>query len=397
MEIDDFVVGLGYDYDDSGAKSYETSLDSIRTKTLQVGGVVAGAFGAFAAGAFGAGALALNFAQETDAIGKAATDIGVTANQIHALGVALQSSGGHAEDAVSQLREIASIREGFLTGDINKESLPLGFDTSAIFQAKDAFEAYLAIADQFSKIDNVDQRNAIAKTLGLSQSSRLFLNQDPENIRASIEEIQRVRSITDEMTANAAAFNDAVLLLKENVGSVADIIGNDLAKSFTGLAGRVNNFFNENREEIRQGAKDFVDSPARFVLERTPTPIPTGISDDDLFRFFDNIRSVFGDDEARSRLDAFQAKKDADADIEARAFFNSFIPDVSVANVAASLSASRSPSTTNQTVTRVDITDKTPIQVVVKLDGKVLDDHIERRELIKNAQILEAVTTPVDD
>lgn len=397
MKIDDFVVGLGFDYNDAGARAFQGGIDFLSRRALQLGGVIAGGF-AFNELTFG-------FAEDTDRIGKFSEALGVVPDQVRALGVALELSGGRAGEALGQLEQIAKIRQAFQSGKFDSAPALVGFDSGEILRANDALSAYLAISEQLSKVDNIDRRNEIANTLGLSQSSRLFLSQDPEAVRNTLESIRRIRPLTDEMTESAAKFKDAMLLLSENVGSISDQFANRLTKSLTNLADSSNEFFEKNRESIQKNISDFnfllsevvgnsVDFASNtFEMAQKINPV----SDDDFFQFIDNIRSVFGDDEAQKRLDTFQAKKDADADIEARAFFNSFIPDVSVANVAASLSASRSASSLPPTVTRVDITDKTPIQVVVKLDGKVLDDHIERRELIKNAQILEAVTTPVDD
>ena len=70
--ISSFLVGIGFDYDKKSAKQIEGGIDTIKSKALQLGAVVAGGFGLKS--------LTADFASSADMLGKFSQVFGVNAN-----------------------------------------------------------------------------------------------------------------------------------------------------------------------------------------------------------------------------------------------------------------------------------------------------------------------------
>ena len=96
--ISSLLVGLGFDVDQKGAKEFEGSIDSVKSKALQLGSVVAGGFGLKA--------LTADFASSRDMLGKFADTFGVLPNDVMAFGNALATEQGSLEGFMSQLENL---------------------------------------------------------------------------------------------------------------------------------------------------------------------------------------------------------------------------------------------------------------------------------------------------
>ncbi|MCE2029294.1 hypothetical protein [Sessilibacter corallicola] len=427
MKIDNFVIGLGYDYDNQGAKDAESGLDSLVGKAKGLGAVLAGAFTVN-----GLKNLAFDFAERNDDFGKFSETIGVSASGVSALDAALQGFNGAPGEAISQLRTIADLRQEILSGQYRDAADVLGLSTAPIREATNSLEAYLVIADQLSKFDNAERVNAITKALGLSEASQLFLASGSENVRSTIDYFQEVRPITDEMTKNAAAFNDAVLLLEQNVGAVSDIIGNNLANSLTGFIGDVNKFFDENREAIGEVANNPFKAYARSNITTPFLP-----SDDDVFSVFDHAAAFLGSETAKENLraqDLYEQSlenptiygglnySNGDFDdvpalaapevdpIEFSAVLNGHDPNETETldpNIMSDMvpgpealfqdiQAAQAPKIVIPEIVVKAVNDKVPIQNNIYLDGQqiktIIDTHIRQM----NAKVIEDIRSPVD-
>ncbi len=299
--IDNFLIGIGFNYDDSGAQRIQSSFGSIKSRALQLGAAVTGALSA--------NALTFGFAERTDEIGKFSQALGVVPGQVAALNLALRQFGGSEGEIFSQLEAVARLREGLLSGDVDQLSRAqaVGIDPSSITNAENAVEAYIAAISQLERFgEGSDQQRATVRALGLSQASQLLGNEGEEEVRAIVDRFAELRPVTEEMTRTAAEFNDAMLDLTTNIGRVADNISGPVLNSLTGFANSVSGFLVDNRESI----DDFVESPGRFYLENAPSsPIP--FSDYDLFRAVDFLLASLGNEEARLRREAFKSAEEA--------------------------------------------------------------------------------------
>ena len=240
--ITNFLVGIGIQFDNKGARQAASGIDSIKSKALQAGSVLAGAFGVKA--------LSTDFANATDSLGKFGETFGLTANDIMGFGNALAQEGGNLESFMSQIENIERLRAGLQVGDAGFISVAgrAGIDTGPLIEATTATEAYLALADQFQAMTQQQRLNA-ASALGLDEASIRLLSKGRSEVDATISKFQTIRPVTDEMTEGAAVFNRSWLETKQNIGSVVDVMGNELLPVLTDITDEINSWFDENRVE----------------------------------------------------------------------------------------------------------------------------------------------------
>ena len=241
--IQNFLVGVGYDYDEQGQNDISSGIDNIASRALQLGAVIAGAFGI--------NALTADFAQATDTLGKFGEVFNVVPDDVAGLGRALELEGGTFDSILSQLSNLERIRAAILTGDadIFARAGITGINASDVVNAENATEAYIALADQFANLSQQQRLNA-ASALGFDEASIRLLSQGSEAVRDIVAQQQRLRPITEEDTRIAAEFNDELQNAQTNVGALADSISRELVPRITEATSGFNQFIDANRELI---------------------------------------------------------------------------------------------------------------------------------------------------
>jgi hypothetical protein len=271
--ISSFLVGIGFDYDRKGADQIGSGIDSIKSKALQLGAVVAGAFGIKE--------LTFGFAQSKDMLGKFGEVFGVTADDVHAFGNALATEGGTLESFMAQLESIERARARIRVGDVGffAPAGKAGLNPNDIANAKNATDAYLGLADAFARM-NQQQRINAAEALGLDEASIRLLSQGRSAVESLVSKYQEIRPITKEMTESAAEFNRNLLESRENIGGIADAISSVLLPRINDASKSLNDWFGINRDEklktvtnITEGAAD----AAGFIVEN-PSIMIGGLS-----------------------------------------------------------------------------------------------------------------------
>lgn len=244
--LTNFLVGIGYDYDSKGEQQIGSGIDSIKSKALQLGAVVAGAFGIKS--------LTGDFAKANDSLGKFSQVFGVIPNDVAALGRALEHEGGSLESFMGQLEGIERFRAGLRVGDASMIAAAgiAGIDTAPIENAKDATEAYVLLGEQFAKLNQQERINA-ADALGLDEASIRLLSQGSDAIRAAMREQQVMRPVTAAMTEESARFNDEWQDVQTNIGGFADKISMTVTPAISDLMSGMNDWLGVNREFINQG------------------------------------------------------------------------------------------------------------------------------------------------
>ncbi len=239
--IQNFLIGIGFDFDKKGAKEVDGAIDGVKSKALQLGAVLAGSFGIKA--------LTADFAAAYDSIGKFSQVFGVVPNDVAALGRALEHEGGSLESFMQQLEGIERLRAGLLTGDASffEAAGRAGIDPSQIINARNATEAYIALADQFEQLNRQQRINA-ADALGLDEASIRLLAQGSDAVRDAMLAEQEMRPVTEEMTKAAKEFNDEFQDLFTNIGGFADNVSSDLVPAITDIVGGLNEWIAANRE-----------------------------------------------------------------------------------------------------------------------------------------------------
>ena len=241
--ISSFLVGIGFEYDRKSAQQIESGIDSIKSKALQLGAVVAGAFGLKE--------LTFGYVSEIDKLGKFGQVYSVAAEDVRSLGYALGESGGSLADAMSQLEKLERFRAVLLTGDASifaSFGIAKG-DANDIINAKDALEAYRLVAAQFERA-SPEERINMTDALGFDQSGLLLLSKGTGEVDRLLEKYRTIAPITKKMTDDAAEFTRQWTEAKANVGSFADAISKELLPVINDITKSVNSWFSTERMEI---------------------------------------------------------------------------------------------------------------------------------------------------
>lgn len=246
--IKNLLVGIGYDVDRQSFDAAEGSIDAIGKKALQVGGILAGAFGAKA--------LTADFAKSYDSLGKFSEVMGVLPGDVDAFGAALEAEGGSLQGFMSQLEDIISKRDRLRTGDYGwfEDAILAGFNPEALTSAANGIEAYLAIADQMQSMDATGRR-LVADALGLDDASVRLLSRGSEGVSALVQEMRDAKPVTLEMTQAAADFNYQLQMVQRNIKGIADVISAEGLPELSRFMENVNSLFSDNRDDIKGAAK----------------------------------------------------------------------------------------------------------------------------------------------
>lgn len=262
--ITNFLVGIGFDYDEGATKEIGSGIDSVKSKALQLGAVVAGAFGVKA--------LTADFADANDQLGKFSQVFNVTADDVSSFGRALAIEGGTVESFISQLEGLEKLRAGTKQGKFGFVAAAqlAGVDTAGFIEATNATEAYLALAEQFQGLSGQQRINAAA-AFGLDDASIRLLSRGREGVSQLVEQQRNIRPVTEAMTQSSAEFNDQMLNLTNNVGGFADRISERLLPEINNVIDGMNKWIGVNRDWVNSG----IDKVLDFAIDN-PNAVAAG-------------------------------------------------------------------------------------------------------------------------
>lgn len=251
--ISNFLVGIGFDFDKKSTDKVASSIDNVKTKALQLGTVVAGAFGIKA--------LTSDFANAKDDLGKFGEVFGVTASDVMAFGNAMRIEGGTLEGFMSQLSQLEQFRAGLAVGDAGflAQAGRAGLDVTGLVEAQSATEGFLELADQFQAMSQQQRLNA-ATALGLDEATIRLLSRGRSSIEDLVEAQRKLRPITEEMTEAARIFNEETKNLGNNLGGIADQISVKLLPQISNVVAGMNDWIGANRKLINSGLDTFFES-----------------------------------------------------------------------------------------------------------------------------------------
>ena len=216
-----FLIGIGLDTNEfnNGAKEVASGLDSIKSKALGIGTVMAGAFGA--------AKISSDFASYADKLGKFGQTFGIAANDVAGFGRAIELSGGDFNTALSQLEQIEKWRAAFQVGDTSwfQAAGMAGVDYNAVITSTDALQALLAQADKF-KAASPQMRLNMADALGVDPATLRLLSRGRAEATATIEKFKAMRPLSEDATRASAEFNKELLNLQLTFGALTDNLAN---------------------------------------------------------------------------------------------------------------------------------------------------------------------------
>lgn len=181
----------------------------------------------------GAGSLGMAFKKFIDT----GTDIsnfsaltGIAEQDITALGGALEQFGGNVDSAKSSLQ---ALQQGLSQAEWGQGQL---LETAALYgvelynqdgSLKNAQQLLMGLADDFQHLTKA-QQFTLGSQLGLDESTILLLQQGKANIKALLEEQQKMGAMNAKQAADAKKFSIEWTKLKQSLGSLGRSIAVDI-------------------------------------------------------------------------------------------------------------------------------------------------------------------------
>lgn len=360
----EFLIGFGFDFDTDSAREVNSSLDNVTSKALQLGAVVAGAFGFKN--------LTSDFAATTDMLGKFASVLDTDASRVAAFGRALEHEGGTFESFLSQLENLQRMRSGVMVGDTGfiGAAGAAGVDTSGFIAAIDPLEAYLELAEQFQDLSSKQRLNA-AEVFGLDPASIRLLSYGRDYIEGLVGREEAMRPVTPEMTAESARFNDAVQDFGTYVGGFTDVISMKLLPGLNDSIEGINEFFRENQSDI----KDVTTMMAAPLMMGRPE------GERELWETMERLIRRMGYDPESDK-----ATTTTSAPLNQPVIYTGTVQRL---NTPTPMAAPPTPSQSQQSSTKVRV------EVPLMLDGRVIERVVRDVDARANQDALNALTTGV--
>lgn len=182
---------------------------------------------------FGAGSLGLAFKKFIDAgtdISNFSSLTGIAEQDITALGGALEQFGGNVDSAKSSLQ---ALQQGLSQAEWGQGQL---LETAALYgvelynqdgSLKNAQQLLMGLADDFGHLTKA-QQFTLGSQLGLDESTILLLQQGKTNIKALLEEQQKMGAMNARQAMEAKKFSVEWTKLKQSLSSLGRSIAVDI-------------------------------------------------------------------------------------------------------------------------------------------------------------------------
>lgn len=388
--LTNFLVGIGFDYDTDGQKKIESGINAIKSRALQLGAVVAGAFGIKV--------LTVDFAQANDQLGKFSQVLGVSAEEVSALGRSIELEGGTFSSFLSQLEGLEEMRAGLLAGNFDfGAAAAAGIDPQPIIDAVNATEAFINLADQFSKLSTQQRINA-ASALGLTPASIRLLSKGTDEVERLVQAQKDLRPVTAAMTQEAAEFNDNIQKMTNGIGQFADRISDGIIPPINDVLKGLNEWIKLNKDIVNSGIENVFDLPGEALVKGAALLSPGGavtagfdMAQDAFTDAFDPsknqssfLQGVFGGRGGSAGGASSMPQGFGDPTVP----FSSVLPMVSTQDIVSGITGTRSGDSRSTPAPTLG-----PLNVTLNLDGKVLEQKIIEVNEIQNQITLDALST----
>lgn len=292
------------------------SFDRLAGSLTKIRGLIAG-LGAATAG----GAAFKSFVDRADAVGKTAQKLGVTADELTALGYAAERSNIQFDSMSTALQRLirrsAEAAKG--TGEAKDALRALGIDAQS-FVKLSLEQKMVALADAFKAIDDQGERVALAFKLFDAEGVDMVrvLQDGGAAMQALTNEARDLgKTLDDETTRAAAAFNDSLTKIEATLDGLGNRVGatalggvNQLTEALGISADHAANLRTQLEILERQQAGDF-----RFLFGITDSA--TNLADTigliDLEQSIEDIRKELTELEDAKRAQAQADKVAAEA------------------------------------------------------------------------------------
>jgi len=248
--LKDFLISLGFDVDDVGARKFETVVAGVTANVLKLGTVVEAAAGTVLL-------FTTKIAAGLDDLYWASQRTGASVAGIKAIGYAAAQTGSNAEAARGSLESLARFMrnnpgaEGFLNR--------LGVQTrDASGNMRDMSAVFTGVGQQLSKM-SYPRANQYAQMLGIDENTLMAMRRGIGEYMGQYNAMKSAIGFNPDQAAAASnRFMTSLRSLGEMAGMARDKIGSNLAD---GLAGSIDNL----RKQILDNFPKIEDTITRGV------------------------------------------------------------------------------------------------------------------------------------
>lgn len=248
--IKDFLVSLGFDIDDAGAKKFDSVIAGVTANVLKMAGVVEAAAGTVLL-------FTTKIAAGLDDLYWASQRTGASVAGIKALGYAASQTGSSAEAARGSLESLSRFMrnnpgaEGFLNR--------LGVQTrDASGNMRDMSAVFTGVGQQLSKMPYY-RANQYAQMLGIDENTLMAMRRGMGTFSAEYSAIAKTIGYNaDQAAMGSNRFMTSLRDFSAMAGMARDKIGSNLAN---GLAGSIDNL----RKQILDNFPKIEDTVTRGV------------------------------------------------------------------------------------------------------------------------------------
>lgn len=248
--LEQFMIGLGLQVDKKSFDNGTAAFDGLSKSALQLGGVLATKLGIQkVVGDFTNAGVALDNFNKLN---------GASVQNVQRLGYALKQQGGNAEDAFSMIKNIQNLMASPLTGNTGwmGEAARFGLDPRTITEAKSTKDAILNVADAFEHMNQVQQVQA-GKALGWDDAQIRLAQSGRQEIEKTFAQADKYNLLNEKQTKDAQRLSGAMIDLNKTFESMGNTIAGELTPAFAEMVENFNQFYQDNKELIDSGLKEF--------------------------------------------------------------------------------------------------------------------------------------------
>ena len=249
--IKDFLISLGFQIDDAGAKKFDSVIVGVTANVFKMAAVVEGA-------ALSVVAFTAKIASGLDNLYWASQRTGATVQGIQQIGYAVSQMGGSVDGARSSLESLSR----FMRNSPGAESFlnRLGIQTrDAKGNMRDMATVFTGVGQKLSSMPYY-RANQYAQMLGIDENTLLAMRRGLSNFSAQYSQMTKAIGYNaDTAAVSANKFMTSLHAFGQMAGMARDKIGSNLAE---GLAGSIDNLrkqildnFPKIEETITRGIK----------------------------------------------------------------------------------------------------------------------------------------------
>ena len=259
--IENFIIGIGLDYDKSGERKALAAIGSIKSKALQLAAVTGAGLGFKA--------LTIDAANNAAAISKLSSALGISQKSITAFGSAIQQEGGSLDESIGLLRTFTKLQDDLqknLRPELFSDLSRIGVDPNILLNVKNAENAERAISSVIQGIEKLSpetQRKALQVIGADSQALLLTAQKGVEHYESVVRDAVTRLKTDANFGKEAEVFNVELLKLNETISSITREISGELVPAITPVVTGMNDWITANREFISTG----IENTSKFVAE----------------------------------------------------------------------------------------------------------------------------------